>query len=100
IQSARSQLAFPPAMSCWHTAAPSLLLREDAAVKASAGARIAAFDLNDTLVTSKAGAPGYLLTLADWQFYNDGVAAKLRALHGQGFKLVVFTNQGNISGAT
>jgi len=83
----------------WRHATPSLLLREDQAVKGSAGARIAAFDLNDTLVTSKSGLPGYQLTLSDWQYYNDRVVPKLRTLHGEGSKLVIFSNQGNIRAA-
>eukprot|EP00928_Gymnodinium_smaydae_P016072 TRINITY_DN15994_c0_g1_i1.p1 TRINITY_DN15994_c0_g1~~TRINITY_DN15994_c0_g1_i1.p1 ORF type:complete len:525 (+),score=59.03 TRINITY_DN15994_c0_g1_i1:65-1639(+) len=86
-------------MSAWRVAEPSLLVREDSAAKASASARIAGFDLNDTLVSSKSGAPGYHLTLADWQYYSSTVASKLRELHGQGFKLVIFTNQGNIKSA-
>ena len=42
------------------------MVREDAASKAAAAPAIAGFDLNDTLVTSKIGAPGYQLTFADW----------------------------------
>jgi len=83
----------------WRAAAPSLLLREDELVRQRRCPKIAAFDLNDTLVASKVGAPGYQVTLADWIPYNDRVIPKLRELHSEGFKLVIFTNQGNIRGA-
>lgn len=86
-------------VSAWRTAAPSLLVREDAQARAVASARIAGFDMNDTLVTSKIGAPGYQVTVADWQYYNDDVAWKLRELHNEGYKIVIFTNQGNVRAA-
>jgi len=83
----------------WHKEGSSLLVRECSACKVCCKSKIAGFDLNDTLVTSKIGAPGYSLTIADWQYYNDSVAPRLRQLHEDGYKLVIFTNQGNIRSA-
>ncbi|CAE8615748.1 unnamed protein product, partial [Polarella glacialis] len=77
---------------------PSLLVREDSSSQVSS-AKIAGFDLNDTLVSSKIGAPGYSVTISDWKLYNDRVLLKLREAHEQGYKLVMFTNQGNIKSA-
>eukprot|EP00434_Breviolum_minutum_P017643 symbB.v1.2.015573.t1/scaffold1168.1/size134142/2 len=73
------------------------MVREDSASKA--GSKVAGFDLNDTLVSSKIGAPGYHVTVSDWIFYNAAVPKKLKELHEQGFRLVIFTNQGNIRSA-
>ncbi|CAE7884684.1 PNKP [Symbiodinium microadriaticum] len=81
----------------WRKAAPSLLVREDPASKPSA--KVAGFDLNDTLVSSKIGAPGYQVTVSDWIFYSAAVPRRIAELHEQGFRLVVFTNQGNIRSA-
>eukprot|EP00913_Durusdinium_trenchii_P019571 g18398.t1 len=45
-------------------------------------------------------ADGYRhVTVSDWQFYNASVPEKLRKLHSDGFRLVIFTNQGNIRSA-
>lgn len=82
--------------SPWRKLAATLLVREDAAAKAVASPKIAGFDLNDTLVSSRIGAPGYQVTVADWMLYSGTVVPKLRELHDAGFKLVIFTNQGNI----
>lgn len=80
----------------WRTAAPTLLVREDAAAKAVKSTKIAGFDMNDTLVSSKTGAPGYQVTISDWKLYCEAVPGKLKALHADGYKIVMFTNQGNI----
>lgn len=81
----------------WRSAGPSLLVREDSRDVPSC--KIAGFDLNDTLVGSKTGQPGYAVTVSDWKLYHAMVPAKLRELHGDGFRIVIFTNQGNIRGA-
>eukprot|EP00439_Symbiodinium_sp_Y106_P078459 s1099_g17.t1 len=81
----------------WRKAAPSLLVREDPASKPSA--KVAGFDLNDTLVSSKIGAPGYQVTVSDWIFYSEAVPRRIAELHDQGYRLVIFTNQGNIRSA-
>ncbi|CAE7824838.1 Pnkp [Symbiodinium sp. CCMP2592] len=81
----------------WREAAPSLLVREDPASKPTA--KVAGFDLNDTLVSSKIGAPGYQVTVSDWIFYSEAVPRRIAELHDQGYRLVIFTNQGNIRSA-
>lgn len=83
--------------SPWRKGAASLLVREDGA--STPGGKIAGFDLNDTLVSSKVGAPGYQVTVSDWTFYSPAVPKKLKELHKDGFRLVIFTNQGNIRSA-
>lgn len=58
--------------------------------------RVAGFDLNDTLVASRLGRPGYRLTSADWRFLTPQVPRRLRELHAEGWLLAIFSNQGNI----
>lgn len=69
-------------------------------------ARIAAFDFDSTLVTTKRGK-GFPQHSGDWKilFSDDGggggrtsvVKSKLQELHKEGYKLVVFTNQGGVA---
>lgn len=61
--------------------------------------RIAAFDFDSTLVTTKRGK-GFPQHSGDWKIlFGDGsvVKGKLQELHKEGYKLVVFTNQGGVS---
>ena len=63
-------------------------------------ARVAAFDLDDTLQKTRSGKPGYMVTdLADFVYWSDAVRPKIRELHAQGVKIVVFSNQGGVKGA-
>lgn len=84
----------------WGYAGPSLLARW-APVGAPPGAalRVAGFDLNDTLVVSRRGRPGYSVSLEDWEVFGPSVIPRLRLLHAEGVVLAVFSNQGNIRGA-
>ena len=81
----------------WSALHDSLLARTDPACVPNA--RIAAFDLDDTLQKTKSGKPGYMAQLGDFIFWSDEVAPKLRELHAQGYKIVIFTNQGGVKGA-
>ena len=81
----------------WSALHQSLLTRTDTACVPNA--RIAAFDLDDTLQKTKSGRPGYLATVGDFIFWSDEVRPKLRALHARGYKIIIFTNQGGVKGA-
>lgn len=81
--------------SAWRVARPSLLVRH----APGSSTKVAGFDLNDTLVSTRSGRPGYMTTVDDWQLYNGQVAPKLQELHKQGYRLVIFTNQGGIKSA-
>ncbi len=89
---------FPP--EGWSVEAPSLLVRW-APVAAPPGStlRVVGLDLNDTLVVSRRGRPGYSVTLEDWEVSGPSVVPRLRRLHAEGAVLAVFSNQGNIRGA-
>ena len=82
----------------WSALHESLLARVDPA--SAPNARVAAFDLDDTLQKTRSGKPGYMVTdLADFVYWSDAVRPKIRELHAQGVKIVVFSNQGGVKGA-
>lgn len=57
--------------------------------------KIAAFDLDDTLIKSTAGK--FTKSASGWKWWSSNVPSKLKALHEKGFRIVVLTNQGTIS---
>lgn len=62
---------------------------EDAPIK------VAAFDLDSTLITTKTRAK-FPKTPHDWKFVFQAVANKLNALSDEGYLLVLFTNQAGV----
>ncbi len=55
-------------------------------------AQIAGFDLDGTIICTKSGLV-FAKDEADWQFLFAEVPGKLRQMHENGYKLVIFTNQ-------
>ncbi|RMD39303.1 hypothetical protein DV735_g5822, partial [Chaetothyriales sp. CBS 134920] len=58
--------------------------------------KIAAFDLDDTIV-SPAGGSKWARGAESWKWWHPSVPARLRSLHDQGYLVTIFSNQGNIS---
>ncbi|KAI9034247.1 polynucleotide kinase 3 phosphatase-domain-containing protein [Hyaloraphidium curvatum] len=56
-------------------------------------AKIAGIDLDGTLIVTKSGAR-HGKEAGDWKWFDGKVPAKVRELHGQGYHVVMFTNQG------
>ncbi|PRP89190.1 polynucleotide kinase 3-phosphatase [Planoprotostelium fungivorum] len=58
--------------------------------------RIAAFDMDGTLITTKSGRK-HPANETDWKFlYDEIIETKLKELHKQGYKIVLFTNQAGV----
>jgi bifunctional polynucleotide phosphatase/kinase len=68
--------------------------------KCAPNAKVAAFDLDDTLQKTRSGRPGYLVSdLDDFVFWSDRVADVVRSVHKRGHAVVIFSNQGGVKGA-
>ncbi|XP_076242930.1 polynucleotide kinase 3'-phosphatase [Calliopsis andreniformis] len=57
--------------------------------------KIAAYDMDGTLITTRSGLV-FPKDFDDWQLLYPEVPNKLKMLHSNGYKIVVFTNQGAI----
>jgi bifunctional polynucleotide phosphatase/kinase len=58
--------------------------------------KVAAFDLDDTLIAAAAGSK-WAKSATSWKWLDVSVPAKLRSLHNEGYLVVIVSNQGNIS---
>jgi len=56
-------------------------------------AKIASFDMDSTLISTKSGAK-FPKHAGDWQWWSGSVVKTLQKYHAEGYKLVIFTNQG------
>lgn len=82
----------------WTALHGSFMARVDPAC--APNAKVAAFDLDDTLQKTRSGRPGYAVSdLDDFVFWSDRVADALRSVHARGHAVVIFSNQGGVKGA-
>jgi bifunctional polynucleotide phosphatase/kinase len=72
----------------------TLFVLVDSRLKGSS--KIAAFDMDDTLIRPKSKAK-FPKSRADWQWCGEYIPKKLKSLYEDGFKIVIFTNQAGIS---
>lgn len=57
--------------------------------------KVAAFDLDDTLITPKQGSR-YARSGTSWKWWDAVVPGRLKQLYNEGYLVVVFSNQGSI----
>lgn len=58
--------------------------------------KIAAFDLDDTIITTASGNR-FAKNESDWKWWHTSVPAKLKQLHGEGFAIAFISNQAAVS---
>lgn len=66
------------------------------AISATSPQRIAAFDLDDTLISPNTGSK-WIRSASSWKWWHPTIPTKLKDLHGDGFRIVFLSNQGAIS---
>lgn len=57
--------------------------------------KVASFDMDGTLINPKSGAK-FPKNRSDWVWFHDSVVPKLRKLHSDGHRIVIFTNQAGV----
>jgi len=58
--------------------------------------KVAAFDLDGTLIVTRSGKV-FPVDENDWNIYSPEVITSINKLSDDGYKIVIFTNQGSIS---
>ncbi|KAI8336463.1 polynucleotide kinase 3 phosphatase, partial [Blakeslea trispora] len=76
----------------WLSVLDSVLI---AKTKDATSNKIAAFDLDGTLINTKSGNV-FAKDQHDWCWWNNEVIHHLRELHEEGFKIVIFSNQNGL----
>eukprot|EP01125_Pyxidicula_operculata_P010082 TRINITY_DN331_c0_g1_i2.p1 TRINITY_DN331_c0_g1~~TRINITY_DN331_c0_g1_i2.p1 ORF type:complete len:511 (-),score=124.21 TRINITY_DN331_c0_g1_i2:123-1655(-) len=56
---------------------------------------IASFDMDHTLIRPQSGR-AFPISASDWEWAFDSVPKKLKKLHEDGYRIIIFTNQGGI----
>ena len=67
-------------------------LRKDSPVPC----RLAVFDLDDTLITTSSGSR-WARSATSWKWWDISVPTKIKALHKEGYQVIIISNQGSIS---
>eukprot|EP00123_Amoebidium_parasiticum_P006916 comp17744_c0_seq1/m.17726 comp17744_c0_seq1/g.17726 ORF comp17744_c0_seq1/g.17726 comp17744_c0_seq1/m.17726 type:complete len:236 (-) comp17744_c0_seq1:688-1395(-) len=94
-EAVKKQRHTPAVKRGWSAPAPSLIVHTP--TEGRVGPKVAAFDLDDTLVTTKSGRKSYMRTgPTDWKWFLPAVPAKLQQLHKEGYSLCIFSNQSTI----
>ncbi|KAG8163830.1 hypothetical protein KVR01_005748 [Diaporthe batatas] len=64
--------------------------------KGSKRTKVAAFDLDSTLITSASGKK-FTNDPVDWKWWDTAVPAKLRSIYHEGYRVVILSNQNGLS---
>ena len=61
--------------------------------------KVAGFDLDMTLLRWNCGGKPYPSVLDDYELWSERVPERMRALHADGYKIVIFANRAGVQGA-
>ncbi|CAK4684060.1 unnamed protein product [Aphanomyces euteiches] len=87
----------PALESCkWETYGSILYMRNFTAVPSTDAVKVASFDLDGTIITTKSGKT-FATNANDWKFWHESVPAKLRELAADNYSIVIFSNQSGLS---
>ncbi|XP_046472351.1 uncharacterized protein F21D5.5 isoform X1 [Neodiprion pinetum] len=84
----------PTEQELWEDIDKALLIYTSKGVVARS--KIAAYDMDGTLIKTQSGHV-FPKDHNDWQLIFSEVPGKLKKLHKEGYKIVIFTNQGSLS---
>ncbi|KAL9559163.1 hypothetical protein MBANPS3_000567 [Mucor bainieri] len=79
----------------WINALESVLIAKPS-IKETARSKVAAFDLDGTLIATKSGRV-FAKDEFDWKWWDPVVPKRIEALHDEGFKIVIFSNQNGLN---
>ena len=84
----------------WRTVDTLIIGRYDASTPApqqrTLPVKIAAFDLDDTIITPNSGST-WNRSATSWKWWDSSVPGRLKCLHEQGYLVVILSNQSTIS---
>lgn len=75
----------------------SLLIHDDA--RCAPSAKIAGFDLDETVQKTKSGRKAFMAKADDFVLLNAHVTRVMKKLNEDGYKICIFSNQGSVKGA-
>ena len=81
----------------WVAHPPSLLYKPNP--DAQGGTKIAAIDMDGTLILRRSNAKYGPLDVNDWKWFNRAVIPTLKDLVAEGYKILIISNQGGIKSA-
>ena len=90
-----------PSRTTWRTIEESVLVARyrsnpDNEKNTPSRTRIAAFDLDSTLIVSASGRT-ISKDAGDWKWWDPSIPTQLRRLYDDGYQLIIITNQGRLS---
>ncbi|CAG8632801.1 9350_t:CDS:10 [Funneliformis mosseae] len=95
LESTRVFSIFTPRTSVqWHEFDSVLIGQHTPEVEKTGRSKIAAFDLDDTLITIN-GSHKYPKDENDWKWWSKIVPKKIKQIYEEGYKVVIISNQGS-----
>ncbi|KAI7850069.1 polynucleotide kinase 3 phosphatase [Circinella umbellata] len=80
----------------WLQQIPSVLIARSKQYEPGRSNKIAAFDLDSTLIKTRSGRL-YAKDSSDWQWWDTSVPGTVQRLYDEGYKIVIFSNQNGLN---